>query len=421
MWRRWGWSVVLVAGAVLAAAGVRAESERTVLTVEGYVDAGDFKDNEIWFTLSGSDQRFELNAGFVSDAEALYKMLGDSFTAGRSVTVQYDPDTAFIDTATSKPTYIARAIVYDGKTYPGDEASPSRSGIDQLGPREQAEFALGRGVAYADSGDTRTARPLLDAALRYADLPLALKILAAKTHAEVIEGEGLMDWPIGDDRDRALIAALADDKAWSQLAPDSDEAATALATVHAELGDYDTARKIDADAAKRWPDRAFHPLIGVTRMDRITGNYAKALTDLDAVGTVTGALAGMPYHFHRGWVLSLMGRDQEAIADYTEGLTAQPDYGWAYLRRACSEAVLGELKEAATDYAQGRTLLRADYALFPDSPAKQTDLKRLDDAAAMLASVAATDPHRKIAGLCDGYWDWGDQQRPRSKLLPATP
>jgi len=420
MWRRLILGGVLLAGLVAAAMPLRADGG-TTLTVDGYVNGGDFKSGVISFTLDRMDQRFELNASFVPDADGLYQAISDSASKDISVTVHFDPDTAYIDSATSRPTYIARSIEFQGKTYVGDTASPARSGVGLLGPREQAEFALGRGIAYANAGDTKTARPLLDAALNYPELSAGLKALAAKARGGVIEGEALINWPVGDERDRLMLAALTDFKTWSKLAPDDEDAIASVASAYAELGAYAEARKLDEDAAARWSDRAFWSLVGIARIDRMTGDLAASLRDLDKVQSLAGATAGMPYHYHRGWTLAALGRDEEAIDEFTEGLKAQPDYAWAYLRRSCSEAALGRLTEALDDYNQGASLARKDYKSIPDGTGKTADLARLDQVAARLQSALAQDPRRKISGLCDGYWDWGDETRARSKLLPPSP
>ena len=412
-----------LAGAMLLAGtmAARGDDAPTVLQAVGNVDDGVETDAQIWFTLYRVDQRFVIDRSTISNADAIWQALTDSKNQGRSVTVRYDPETARIDHVAFKPTYVVRTLVFGDKSFKADETTAPRTDVDRLEPWEQTEFALGRGVAYAGSGNSEKARPLLDQALREPDLVAPLKVLALKARSGLIEDDGMSRWPAGDERDRALIAALDDARAWQQIASGDVDAARAVAWELSLLGAYDEALAVYNDMMKQWPNENYLTLRRIAALHRDNGNPALALDDLAKLAAIEGQADSMPYRYHRAWTLSEMGRWDEAISELTVGLTFQPDYDGAFWRRACAYAAPGRLQEALDDFKTAMKI-RNDYMQgFASTPGTQFDEKRYAEVQQALTDALRKGGHRKITGLCKGYWNWGDEPRQRSKLLPPKP
>lgn len=57
----------------------------------------------------------------------------------------------------------------------------------------------------------------------------------------------------------------------------------------------------------------------------------------------------MPTQYHLGWTLQELGRHEEAVQAFLRGLTAQPEYAFAYFRLGLSFEALN-LKEVAINY-----------------------------------------------------------------------
>lgn len=408
---------MLLAG-TLAAHG---DGGRTVLTTDGYIESATGDDTHIFFTLQQIPQRFVIDMSLVADPNAVAQALADSSKQGRSLSVRYDPDTAVVDHQTFKPTFVVRSLGFGDKEIEADETTAPRMDVDHLAPLEQAEFALSQGVAYAGSGNSEKARPLLDQALREPDLVAPLKALALKVRTDLVEDDGLSRWPEGDDRDRALVAALDDARAWQHIAPDDVHAAMAVAWELTHLGAYDEAFDVYNDIMKRWPDENYLTLRRVAALHRDNGNPALALDDLNKLAAIEGQADTMPYRYHRAWTLSEMGRWDEAISELTIGLTFQPDYDGAFWRRACAYAATGRLREALDDFQTARKIRSGYMQSYPPTPGTKFDEKRYAEAQQTLVDALRKDGHQKIAGLCIGYWNWGDEPRLRSKLLPPKP
>jgi tetratricopeptide (TPR) repeat protein len=407
---------VLLTGALAVAA--RGDSGPVTLTEQGLVDGGAAGEAQIWFSLYKIDQRFVLDRAKVTDPDGIMAALVASNHTGHVLTVRYDPDTAIVDPITSKPAYVVREIVYDGKTYSGDHVTPPRTHVEMMSPRQQAEFALGRGIAYAGAGDEAQAIALLNQTLRGTELTAPVRTLALKTRGSAEAAQADSNWPVGDARDRTLIAALDDIRAWKALAPDDMDAVMSEATVLADLGAYDESLAAYNDIVKRWPQQDFWALLRIGSIDFLRGDPAQEIEDLKKTALFPGATTGMPYHYHRGRALAAMGQTEAAIAEYDAGLAVQPDYAGAHHLRACSLASLGRLSEALDDQKQTLKDFDAEAEGQVISPGLAFDRQRLAAAVDTISAAIAQDAHQKLSGLCDGYWDWGDQKRERSKLLP---
>jgi tetratricopeptide (TPR) repeat protein len=86
--------------------------------------------------------------------------------------------------------------------------------------------------------------------------------------------------------------------------------------------------------------------------------YDESLATLDKLYAAheaahdTATMLGMPYYYHRGWTLAEMGRPQDAIVSYTQGIPYQPAYASVYLKRAQAREAAGDATGARADYVQ---------------------------------------------------------------------
>lgn len=412
---RW---LTCVLAAVFLMNAAEAEGPRGALKVDGYVSAGAYDDKGIWFTLTFVDQRFVVDPHNVPNPDAFWNAVLAANKDNLLLTVWFDPETAVIERKTMKPSYVVRTVVYGGQTIAGDILAEPRDARTISSSQDKAEFALARGLAYYHAGQTTKALPLLGQALDF-NLAPELKILGLKARSSALEDDILAREKPGNARDRGLYAALQDARAWRKAAPDNADAAINEAWLLSMLGGYDDALAVYADASKRWPDENWRTYRGIGAVYRRMGRLQESLDWIDKLGALPDMKNTMPYRYHRGWTLDEMGRYDEAIAEYTEGMKAQPDYDGAFWRRSCAYAATGQLELALYDIRTARKLRDGFMAEMPVTPASSFDNARYAEVEQTLANAVAKDAHQKITGLCKGYWEWGEGARSRSIFLPA--
>lgn len=205
-------SILIVCNGAQAAAGT------SEVTAFGIVSQGAEENGTIWFELARIDEHFVMTASEVPDPAAVFSVLKDSANSGRSLLVRYDSDSGVIDSATSKPTFVVRALVYDGRETEGQTGALPRSADEY--PRAKAESELAKGVALYSAGDTRNAKMEIERALASGLLSQSANLLALKTHGNAAHDEALGFNLPGPERDRLLVAALADYRAWEDFASD---------------------------------------------------------------------------------------------------------------------------------------------------------------------------------------------------------
>jgi tetratricopeptide (TPR) repeat protein len=159
-------------------------------------------------------------------------------------------------------------------------------------------------------------------------------------------------------------------------------------------------------------------LISLARVERIQERYDAAIQYLDEALRLVG-MGTMPIYYHRGRALFLQGKYGEAVDSFTKGLVHQPDYGYAFIFRACANARAGNATEALKDMEKGVEVM----AQYPESawdktPAAQADREdRARDLAIIKAMAAGGASEAERAKLCTLTWDGGERLRTRSPLL----
>jgi tetratricopeptide (TPR) repeat protein len=83
---------------------------------------------------------------------------------------------------------------------------------------------------------------------------------------------------------------------------------------------------------------------------RAAGSYQEALEQLELHNRCDKSPVRMSYYYHLGWTYHEMGRYEEALQAYDNGLRTQPDYLYAYWRRGLAHEALGQTEKAARDY-----------------------------------------------------------------------
>lgn len=285
-------------------------------------------------------------------------------------------------------------------------------------PASAAEATLARALGLAQTGEAVEAVDGLTAVLSEPALSTPWRILALKSRATVQEDLGVWDFPVGPERDRRLIAALADNRAWAALAPGDPNAASGVALNLQELGAYSEAIAAFHAIELKWPNEDYSVAVRVGAVYRSWGQYDRALASLDDLVTRKGPQAGMKFHYHRGLTLLKLGRAEEAVKAFDAGLKDQPGYMWAMAYRACASATAGRVASAFADQEKAIPIFVAWGHGQRPSQARDHDLRRLKEVSEQLRAPAAGRT-AKLVGLCDGYWDAGDKTRQRSPLLPA--
>ncbi|MEO8925855.1 MAG: tetratricopeptide repeat protein [Caulobacteraceae bacterium] len=386
-----------------------------IAAVVGIVDDSAAENGVVWFTLQQTNLRFQVKVDDLPDPDAVFAALRASAQSERSLVVHYDIDSGAIEADPVKARFDFRDLVFDGKTIAGAAHEPP-----QGPPLSKAEADLARGVGLGDAGDFAAARVALGEALAAPDLAFGPRALALKTRGEDAEYEGILGFPRGLDRDRLLVLALGDFRAWRALSPDESSAAYDEGRLLQDLGAYGEALDVFRAMAAKWPKEAVWTSVRIADAYRLMGDNVKALATLDDLAARAGPQKGMTSHYYRGWILANLGRNAEAVAEFTARLVEQPDYPWAFSRRACALAKEGRLADALDDQTRMIALLaQLRYGGEPTLGDRHND-QRAAEVASELQAAIAKSPNAMLDAPCKGYWDEGDVGRDRSALLPPT-
>lgn len=82
-----------------------------------------------------------------------------------------------------------------------------------------------------------------------------------------------------------------------------------------------------------------------------------ALKSAEAIENATGTV-GMMTLYNLGWTLQELGKHEEAIAAFTRGIPAQPDYAFVYYRRGISLEKAGRKDAAYSDFEKVSRLIQ---------------------------------------------------------------
>ena len=185
-----------------------------------------------------------------------------------------------------------------------------------------------------------------------------------------------------------------------------------------QLGDYDSAL-VDFEAISNGD--LYWSMVRIGGLHRLLGDYEQALVALNEVSTTWEPT--MPVNYHMAWAHNDFGEYQKAIESIKAGLLAQDDYGHAYLRMACSKAMLQRYDEALENLKQGSNLL--SKFVTPTTkhfPKNQHNIKTLKENEQHLENLKAgvSQLTSQISeSLCNGLW-WDihyDKVREKSPLL----
>jgi len=416
-------SLVLWVVALVLAVGVgaprRAQAADELAVTFGVVRATGVERGVIWFQF-GDQRRMLVPRKGAPDSRAVIAALKDSQKTNRSVFASYDPNSGQFD-AERRVTFVVRRLTYDGRAI---EAAPEPKLIEPRSMREAAARAVARSVALQDLGRFEEARGAIRGALGSGDLEPRLHEAALRNQA-VVAAE--LAYALGPESrveaDELLVESLQSMQAALIHAPGDRGLVLGMANALTSLGAYEDALRIYDAVAKADLEQAYWPTLNVVIVQRLLGRPDQALATLDALVEQKGPQRGMPFHYHRGWTLSELGRYEEAIAEFTVGLESQPDYQWALSKRACAAASLGRHRAALADQERAVKLGEETVAASPGRRAFVFNLDRARAVRDTLRVAVDKGETAAIKDLCTGYWPADEERRARSPLLPqdATP
>jgi tetratricopeptide (TPR) repeat protein len=271
--------------------------------------------------------------------------------------------------------------------------------------------------AHGEAGNHAIALDLADRS-GSGDSP-GFRKLSLYARANAADGLAALEEPGSEAADRLKIAALGDYRNLAALDPADVIIPYRIAAILEDLGAYAEARSQYEQTLVRFPDEAFEIAIRLGALSRLQHDYAQALAELDKLVARQGPQEGMKYFYHRGWTLRLLGRFEEAIAAFTEGMKTQPDFAGSFLQRSCAHAGIGHLEQALADAMEGARLHSASPAASTDKEI-QTSLRYAESAIATLKQGIAAGGNRPIPNLCANYLGRYEAPRPRSPLLPPS-
>lgn len=379
----------------------------------GMLTAASEDENGVWLTLWNSHVRFRIGPQSDLNRSRLVLLINRAADASRSVSIRYDAAAGRVNREAGTLDYPLCALALDDQRF---EPEARCGGKDSMGAKvPEAALVLAR--AHLGAGDFQRAEEMLARDDLPSDPPF--RRLFLKVRAAAADGLAAAAEPKSGASDKATAAALADYRALAELEPDDVEHRFAIAQALKDLGGYAEASAAYDRLLERWPDERFRVAVGRGALHRNQGEYAKALEALNQLVADGGLMDGMKFRYHRAWTLSLLGRHDEAIADLTEGLRGQPDYASAHMRRACSLAAVGRLRDALDDLGEAARL----YSSSPDSSkALRRQAAEIGALRARIeASLAEGNGKRVSTGCASPFWRSLERPRHRSALLaPAA-
>lgn len=413
--------LLLIAAAAAVSATAPASSEpndgqRIFREIINVSDGARTESGRIWFAGWPAGARFVLPAGDDHASDRLWQLLMESNKESRSLNVEYDAGSAKFDPESGSLLYpLCSASIDDIVVKSPTNCESAPLSVDKASTL--TKIAIGRAQAYGHS--PKGAVDVLTRALADPSTPVALQIIALDGRAEANDRIAWEQGGVTEDGDRALIAALADNRRLETLDPKNVERRFSLAAELVDLGDYDAAEQVYAGILERWPDENYRVTVRRAALARLNNKNEKALEILNSLVTQVEGDLGMKFHYHRALTLMKLSRFDEAIADLNEGMRSQPDFPASFLFRACAYASIGQHAYAAGDFDHVTALLES----FPSAESSnivQREIALAKSAAERTRQAAAADRAEAITGLCDEPLAQFDTARPRSPLLGAT-
>lgn len=213
------------------------------------------------------------------------------------------------------------------------------------------------------------------------------------------------------EHDSLMIAAVADFVA--VLSPTEPDTMLSPALSLESLGAYAEALTLYDSLPNDGDYWSLERAVRRSAIFRKIGEPDRALAELDTLDREHGPYSGMKYHYHRGWTLSDLGRFEEAIVQFNTGIEQQPDYAFAYARRACAHASIGRIENALDDARRALDLTRAASEVV-HFESDEAQIALMEERVALLERQVAVDPRSSTAQAC-GWPE--DQRRERSSLL----
>lgn len=160
---------------------------------------------------------------------------------------------------------------------------------------------------------------------------------------------------------------------------------------YAQTKDYAKAIADSEEVFRLQPARTAWDVIELASFYRDAGQADQALVLLrkmfdENLGTRgRGTTPGMPSYYHLGLTLLALEKWPEAAEAFTEGLTYQSDYVWAYFYRAVAYDGMHDAEHTRADLKQGKKLVEA---LSADSRAQIEKSLKQAPFASLLAKYA---------------------------------
>jgi tetratricopeptide (TPR) repeat protein len=390
------------------------EAQRIFEDYGGLTQASVDDEGTVWLSLWEPHIRYHLAGESAQRLAALQTVVERADQGQRAVKVRYDAAKGKVDRKTGQIDYPLCRIALDEISF--EPARPCKASPAE--PPRSGEEALVLANAHAAVGRGALAVRLLDRSDFPADPIFRKLLLTVRAGAE--EGVAMAAAPASEEADTALAAALGDHRELAKLEPDEAQHQLSIASVLIDLGGYAEAGAVYDGMRTKWPDEEYRIAVNTAALHRTQGDYAKALRILDRFVERRGPQPGMKFHYHRGWLLGLLSRHEEAIAEFTEGLKNQPDYSSAYLRRACSLAAMGRLREALDDVGKASAL----YAALPFAESSKWLDEEIAEASGFrqrLETAIAAGDDKPLKDVCAAS-NWKVLERPRARsrfLLPA--
>lgn len=369
--------------------------------------------DRIWFSSFDEQARYAVDRPSAADVESLADVLRISADPRLSLTIIFDAASGRVDDESGTLVYPICSVALDERKFTSRHACANRA-IDEAKASGVELLAIGHALAqeYAPTDATR----LLTMALDKGKLSPAARRITLSSRGDAHEVRAYHGEWESVDADRSLIAALADYRALAALEPSDPAPSRSVGRVLGELGDYGAAMNAYRDVIKRWPGEDETVSVSMAAVARNSGDLKQSIEILNGIAERHGTDQGMRYYYHRGWTLTALGRFDEAVAAFSEGMKTQPDYAWAFMKRGCAYASTGQHARALDDVDQAIAITsRIDSEL--DTAASRADERRRTEIRALLKDAVNAKNTVALSSACGGFAGPGENPRSRSQLL----